>query len=140
MISKKIREFFGSLMEAKKEGTPVIYDNGSEQYTGVFNQALVNKFLKEGVIELVNHENGLTTILLNGREDFLSGFASGINEASLGHDQYYADYNANPFAFSIGFEHYQTYLKQRKKTSTNGVTYFCHGITCENSGETYYQG
>jgi hypothetical protein len=139
LISKKVREFFSALMEAKSEETPVIYDSTTEQYTGVFNQTVVDKFIKEGVLELVTHDNGLTTLLLNGREDFLSGFAAGINEAMIGHDQYYADYNANPFAFSIGFEHYQAYAKKRKKSSVNGVEYFCHGITCEQSGETYYQ-
>lgn len=135
LISKKVREFFVSLMEANAENTAVSYENETEQYTGVFNISLVNKFIDQGVIELVVNEAGLTTIILNNRADFLSGFASGVNEASLGRDQYYADYNANPFAFSIGFEHYL----QRQKKKRRGDAYLCHGFIFDESGEIYKQ-
>jgi len=129
VISKKVREFFVSLMEAKSKGTGVLYDNDTEQYSGVFNVTVVNKFISEGIIELVASENGITTILLNGQEDFLSGFVSGVNEAKLGRDQYYADYNANPFAFSVGFEHFHQYNKKKYKDPD----YFCHGFNDNNS-------
>jgi len=129
VISKKIREFFVSLMEAKDEGTAVIYDNNTEQYIGVFNDTTVNKFISDGIIELVSSDEGITTIILNGRDDFLSGFISGVNEAKLGRDQYYADYNANPFAFSIGFEHFHHYNKKKRKDPD----YFCHGFIDDKS-------
>jgi len=124
MISKKIREFFVSLMEAKDEGSAVLYDNNTEQYIGVFNETVVNKFIGDSIIELVSNDEGITTIILNGRDDFLSGFISGVNEAKLGRDQYYADYNANPFAFSIGFEHFHHYNKKKRKDPD----YFCQGF------------
>jgi len=111
-------------MEAQAEGTPVTYVNETELYTGAFNSKVVDKFINEGIIELVSNEQGLSTILLNGRDDFLSGFASGVNEASLGRDQYYADYNANPFAFSVGFEHYQ-HISKKKGVPPD---YICHGF------------
>ncbi|WP_281560217.1 hypothetical protein [Thalassomonas sp. RHCl1] len=141
MISKKVREFFVSLMEARAQtssdigASAVGYDPETEQYTGVFNPAVVNKFIDEGVLELVADENGLTTILLNNRSDFLSGFASGVSEAKLGRDQYYADYNANPFAFSVGYEHFLQINK--KKRPIPG--YLCHGFVDEQTGEIHKQ-
>jgi len=131
VISKKIREFFVSLMEAQSEGSVILYNNELEQYSGVFNEAVINKFIDQGIIELVSNENDITTIIVNGREDFLSGFASGVNEAKLGRDQYYADYNANPFAFSIGFEHFHHYNKKKRKDPN----YFCHGFIDESNDE-----
>lgn len=135
MISKKVREFFVSLMEATSDDSAVFFDSENEQYIGVFNESVVNKYIELGLIEWVQIENGLTTILLNYRSDFLSGFASGVNEARLGRDQYYADYNANPFAFSIGYEHF---LYQHKKMKKNN-SYICHGFIDEQSGEVHKQ-
>ena len=131
MISKKVREFFVSLMEAKSEDTEVLYDNETEQYSGVFNETVINNFIGKGIIELVASDNGITTIILNGREDFISGFTAGVSEAKLGRDQYYADYNANPLAFSAGFEHFHHYNKKKYKDSD----YFCHGFTDESNNE-----
>ncbi|WP_236702500.1 hypothetical protein [Thalassomonas actiniarum] len=128
-------------MEAKTQtssdigASAVGYDPETEQYTGVFNPSVVNKFIDEGVLELVADENALTTILLNNRSDFLSGFASGVSEAKLGRDQYYADYNANPFAFSVGYEHFLQINK--KKRPIPG--YLCHGFVDEQTGEIHKQ-
>lgn len=135
MISKKIREFFASLMEANSTDTPVLYDRETDQYTGAFNGLLVNKLSEQGVIELVSNENNLSTLILNNREDFLSGFSSGVNEARLGRDQYYADYNANPFAFSIGYEHYLQHTKKKR----NNDDYVCHGFIYDDTGEVHQQ-
>ena len=137
MISKKVREFFVSLMEASDEtaGTPVTYCKDSDQYQGVFNQSVVDKFIDQGLIELVSNEYGISVVLLNDREDFLSGFASGVNEARLGRDQYYADYNANPFAFSIGYEHF---IQMNKKPKSL-IGYVCHGFIDEATGEAHKQ-
>jgi len=120
-------------MEAKEKDTPVIYNRETETYSGVFTAKVVDKFINEGALELVSNEQGVTTIILNGRDDFLSSFSAGANEASLGRDQYYADYNANPFAFSVGFETFLT-IKKKKMLS---VDYVCHGI--EIDGKTHYQ-
>ena len=120
---------------AESEAGGVVYDPETEQYTGIFNSTVVNKFIDEGVLELVSDEQGLTTILLNNRADFLSGFASGVSEAKLGRDQYYADYNANPFAFSVGYEHYRQVSK--KKRPVPG--YLCHGFIDELTGEIHRQ-
>lgn len=127
MISKKIRELFVSLMEANSNSSnaTVEFDPETEQYTGTFNEALINKFIQQGVFELVSNADGVTSIIMNNREDFLSGFASGVNEARLGRDQYYADYNASPFAFSIGFEHFLYINKKPKRLQA----YVCHGFT-----------
>lgn len=57
-------------------------------------------------------------MIINNHQDFLTGFASGVNEARLGRDQYYADYNANPFAFSVGYEHYLFMQKNPKNLKT----------------------
>jgi len=110
-------------MEAISNAT-VTFDPETEQYTGTFNETLVNKFINEGMFELVNSADGLTCMLMNNREDFLSGFASGVNEARLGRDQYYADYNANPFAFSVGYEHF-LYMNKKPKRLQG---YLCHGF------------
>lgn len=127
MISKKIRELFVSLMEANSNSSnaTVEFDPETEQYTGTFNEALINKFIQQGVFDLVSNADGVTSIIMNNREDFLSGFASGVNEARLGRDQYYADYNASPFAFSIGFEHFLYINKKPKRLQA----YVCHGFT-----------
>ncbi|MEP0176958.1 MAG: hypothetical protein ABJH28_21235 [Paraglaciecola sp.] len=135
MISKKVRELFTSMMEAQSEGTPVTYDIETEQYTGYFNQAVVNKFIDAGLLELVDETDGLSCLIMNNRDDFLSGFASGVNEARLGRDQYYADYNANPFAFSVGFEHF-LYLNKKPRLL---VGYICHGFINDETGEIYVQ-
>ncbi|MBU2923639.1 hypothetical protein Q4506_02445 [Colwellia sp. 4_MG-2023] len=134
MISKKVRELFSSLMEAG-DGSPVSYDIETEQYTGYFNESVVNKFVDEGVVELVHNDDGLVCLRLINREDFLSGFASGVNEARLGRDQYYADYNASPFAFSIGYEHF-LYMNKKPKLL---IGYICHGFINETTGEVHNQ-
>lgn len=97
MISKKIREFFSSLMEASDNNSAVSFDNETEQYTGFFNESVVNKFINEGVLELVNSNDSGTCLIMNNRDDFISGFASGVNEARLGRDMYYAE--RQPFCF-----------------------------------------
>lgn len=55
MISKKVRELFSSLMEAFDNNSAVTFDNETDQYTGYFNGSVVNKFINEGVLELVNN-------------------------------------------------------------------------------------
>ena len=73
----------------------VEFDPETEVYSGSFNTALVDKFVHEGVFEVIDNDADVTHLLINNRDDFLSGFASGVNEAKLGRDQYYADYNAD---------------------------------------------
>lgn len=102
----------------------VRFDPETEIYSGSFNTILLDKFIKEGVFEVVDSDADVTNLLMNRRDDFLSGFASGVNEAKLGRDQYYADYNANPFAFSIGYEHF-LYMNKKPK---NLVDYNCYGF------------
>ena len=135
MISKKIREFFSSLMEATDNNSSVSFDNETEQYSGYFNDSVVNKFINEGLLELVDNNDSGTCLIMNNRDDFLSGFASGVNEARLGRDMYYADYNANPFAFTIGYEHF---LHMNKKPR-NLIGYICHGFIDDNTGEIHIQ-
>ncbi|MFT6990758.1 MAG: hypothetical protein ACJASL_002740 [Paraglaciecola sp.] len=102
----------------------VKFDSETEIYRGQFNEALLNKFIHEGIFEIVNSDADSTNLLMNHRDDFLSGFASGVNEARLGRDQYYADYNANPFAFSVGYEHF-LYMNKKPKRLEG---YACHGF------------
>ncbi|WP_289027768.1 hypothetical protein [uncultured Paraglaciecola sp.] len=135
MISKKVRELFSSMMEAQGEGTPVTYDVETEQYTGYFNHTVVNKFIDAGLLELVENNDGLICVIMNERDDFISSFASGVNEARLGRDQYYADYNANPFAFSVGYEHFLHLSKKPKLL----VGYVCHGFINDETGELHVQ-
>lgn len=136
MISKKVREFFVSLMEAtNSDDNCVHYDEGTQYYSGVFNQAQLAKFIELDVISLIEVNNGLTVIQLNARDDFISGFAAGVNEARLGRDQYYADYNANPMAFSLGFEHYCHWAKKKSRAAG----YRCHGFLDEISNDIYLQ-
>jgi len=47
MISKKVREFFVSLMEAT-ENSAVTYDGETEQYSGFFNNTVVDKYIELG--------------------------------------------------------------------------------------------
>jgi len=139
MISKKVRELFVSLMEAREteaaDDAPVSYDNETEQYSGFFNNAVVDKYITLGAIELVEGGSGASTILINNRDDFLSSFAAGVREAKNGSDQSYADYNANPFAFSVGYEHF--FQVTKKKRQLNG--YICHGFEKDESGTIHQQ-
>ena len=111
-------------MEATSSTSMVIFDSETEIYSGTFNEAILNKFIKEGVFEVVDSDGHITNLLMNHRDDFLSGFASGVKEAKLGRDQYYADYNANPFAFSVGYEHF-LYMNKKPKRLEG---YECHGF------------
>ena len=134
MISKKVRELFVSLMEASDD-SPFSYDVETEQYSGFFNNAVVDKYIELGALELVEGGSGATTILLNNRDDFLSSFAAGIREANNGSDQSYADYNANPFAFSVGYEHLHQVAKKKRKLSG----YICHGFERDDTGLIHQQ-
>lgn len=134
MISKKVRELFVSLMEAT-ENSAVTYDGETEQYSGFFNNTVVDKYIELGALELVESDTGATIILLNNRDDFLSSFAAGVREAKNGADQSYADYNANPFAFSVGFEHFHHIAKKKRQL----VGYICHGFENDETGLIHTQ-
>ncbi len=134
MISKKVRELFVSLMEATDDSA-VIYDGETEQYSGFFNNTVVDKYIELGALELVESDTGATIILLNNRDDFLSSFAAGVREAKNGADQSYADYNANPFAFSVGFEHFHHIAKKKRQL----VGYICHGFENDETGLIHTQ-
>lgn len=121
-------------MEATDD-SPVSYDIETEQYSGFFNNVVVDKYIELGALELVEGEVGTTIILLNNRDDFLSSFAAGIREAKNGSDQSYADYNANPFAFSVGYEHFHQISKKKRQLSG----YICHGFENENTGLIHQQ-
>jgi len=134
VISKKVRELFVSLMEASDD-YPVSYDVETEQYCGCFNSAVVDKYIELGALELVEGGSGTTTILINNRDDFLSSFAAGAREANNGSDQSYADYNANPFAFSVGYEHFHQMAKKKRPVSD----YICHGFENQDTGLIHQQ-
>ena len=134
MISKKVRELFVSLMEASDDAA-VSYDIETEQYSGFFNNTVVDKYIELGALELVEGSTGATTILINNRDDFLSSFAAGVREAKNGADQSYADYNANPFAFSVGYEHFHQVAKKKRPVSG----YICHGFENDETGLVHQQ-
>jgi len=134
VISKKVRELFVSLMEAADDAA-VSYDNETEQYSGYFNSNVIDKYIELGALELVDGASGSITILINNRDDFLSSFAAGVREAGNGADQAYADYNANPFAFSVGYEHFHQISK--KKRQLQG--YICHGFENTETGLIHLQ-
>lgn len=134
MISKKVRELFVSLMEASDDAA-VSYDIETEQYSGYFNNTVVDKYIELGALELVEGGTGATTILINNRDDFLSSFAAGVREAKNGADQSYADYNANPFAFSVGYEHFHQVAKKKRAV----VGYVCHGFENDETGLVHQQ-
>jgi len=134
VISKKVRELFVSLMEASDD-SPVSYDVETEQYSGFFNNVVVDKYIELGALELVEGVGGSAIILINNRDDFLSSFAAGIREANNGSDQSYADYNANPFAFSVGYEHFHQITKKKRKITG----YICHGFEREDTGLIHQQ-
>lgn len=134
MISKKVRDLFVSLMEATDD-TPIAYDIDTEQYSGFFNSTVVDKYIELGALELIESGTGPTNILLNNRDDFLSSFASGVREAKNGSDQSYADYNANPFAFSVGFEHFHQISKKKRQL----IGYICHGFERDDTGLIHLQ-
>jgi len=133
MISKKVRELFVSLMEAT-DVSLVSYDNETEQYSGNFNETVVDKYIELGALELVEGL-GTITILINNRDDFLSSFAAGVREAQNGSDQSYADYNANPFAFSVGYEHFHQNAKRKRAH----LDYICHGFERADNGLIHHQ-
>ena len=134
MISKKVRELFVSLMEAADDAA-VSYDVETEQYSGFFNSVVVDKYIELGALELVEDGSSAITILINNRDDFLSSFAAGIREAKLGNDQSYADYNANPFAFSVGYEHFHKMAKKKRPNQD----YICHGFENNETGLMHQQ-
>ncbi len=134
MISKKVRELFVSLMEAT-DNAPVSYDNETEQYSGYFNSAVADKYIELGALELVEGATDSITILINNRDDFLSSFAAGVREAGNGADQSYADYNANPFAFSVGYEHFHKISKKKRQLQS----YICHGFENTDTGLIHLQ-
>jgi hypothetical protein len=134
VISKKVRELFVSLMEACDDSA-VSYDIETEQYSGFFNNTVVDKYIELGALELVESGAGATTILINNRDDFLSSFAAGAREAKNGADQSYADYNANPFAFSVGYEHFHQVAKKKRPVSG----YVCHGFENDETGLVHQQ-
>ena len=134
MISKKVRELFVSLMEATDDAV-FSYEIETEQYRGYFNNSVVDKYIALGALELVEGGSGSTIILLNNRDDFLSSFAAGIREAKNGGDQYYADYNANPFAFSVGYEHFHQITKKKRPNHD----YICHGFENADTGLIHQQ-
>jgi len=134
VISKKVRELFVSLMEASDD-SPVSYDVETEQYSGYFNNAVVDKYIDLGALELVEGGSDAITILINNRDDFLSSFAAGIREAKNGSDQSYADYNANPFAFSVGYEHFHQIAKKKRQL----CGYICHGFENDDTGLIHQQ-
>ena len=135
MISKKVRELFVSLMEAD-ENASVSYNIETEQYSGFFNNTVVDKYIELGALEYVeSNSDGSTTILINNRDDFLSSFSAGIKEAKNGNDQAYADYNANPFAFSVGYEHFHQLSKKKRPLSG----YICHGFERDDTGLVHHQ-
>ncbi len=134
MISKKVRELFVSLMEAGDD-TSVTYNSETEQYSGFFNANVVDKYIDLGALELVDSNAGEITLIINNREDFLSGFAAGVREAKNGADQSYADYNANPFAFSLGYEHYHQLAKKKRQL----IGYVCHGFENTDTGLIHSQ-
>jgi hypothetical protein len=134
MISKKVRELFVSLMEAVDD-SPISYDVETEQYSGCFNNVVVDKYIELGALEYVEGTSDATTILINNRDDFLSSFAAGAREAMNGSDQSYADYNANPFAFSVGYEHFHQIAKKKRPISG----YICHGFERDDTGLIHQQ-
>ena len=121
-------------MEANDD-SPVLYDVETDQYSGFFNSVVVDKYIDFGALELVNSGSSPTIILLNNRDDFLSSFAAGVREANNGNDQAYADYNANPFAFSVGYEHYKQLAKKKKRHDG----YICHGFERDDTGSIHQQ-
>lgn len=134
MISKKVKELFVALMEANND-SPVSYDVETEHYSGFFNSAVVDKYIELGALELVDAGSGSTTIMINNRDDFLSSFAAGVREAKNGSDQAYADYNANPFAFSVGYEHFHQMAKKKRQV----YGYICHGFESDDTGSIHQQ-
>jgi len=141
VISKKVRELFVSLMEAAADA-PVCYEVETEQYRGYFNSSVVDKYIELGALDLVDdgiegdvESNGSICLLINNRDDFLSSFAAGIREAKNGSDQSYADYNANPFAFSVGYEHFYQLAKKKRPNHD----YICHGVERADTGLIHQQ-
>ncbi len=121
-------------MEAA-DGGPVSYEFETDQYTGYFNRVVVDKYINLGALELVEAVGDFISLLLNNRDDFLSSFAAGIREASLGNDQAYADYNAHPFAFSVGYEHFHQMAKKKRANQD----YLCHGFENAETGLIHQQ-
>ena len=134
MISKKVRELFVSLMEATETSSAISYDVETDQYSGPFNNTVVDKYIELGALELVDSEEAVV-ILLNNRDDFLSSFAAGVREAKQGNDQSYADYNSNAFAFSVGYEHFH----QMNKKKRHLADYICHGFINDATGLVHEQ-
>jgi hypothetical protein len=119
-------------MEADDD-SPVSYDVETEQYSGFFNNAVVDQYIELGALALVEDGTDPICILINNIDDFLSSFTAGVREAKNGSDQSYADYNTNPFACSVGYEHYHQISKKKRQLS--GC--LCHGFESDDTGSVH---
>ena len=63
----------------------------------------------------------------------ICSFAAGAREAKNDSVQSYADYNANSFAFSIGYENFHQIAKKKGKVSG----YIYHGFERGDTGLIY---
>ncbi|AGG58073.1 hypothetical protein VPAG_00037 [Vibrio phage douglas 12A4] len=147
-IPKKQLNLVISLMEAlpldgtKYEFHPdVVVIPHDEIYVGYFDTTIIDKMQRSGIITLVGvHDDEKQAIKIIERDDFLSSFAAGANEARNGNDLHYADYSNNQYAFSCGYEHWHN-RNGKKKPPDYSVEkeYVCHGFIMADTGEKWVQ-
>ena len=148
-IPKKQLNLIVELMEAlPSDGTEYKYHPTvlliphDEIYVGYFDTTIIDKMQKTGVIELLGiHDDDQQAIRIIERDDFLSSFAAGANEARNGNDLHYADYSNNQYAFSCGYEHWQNRNGKKKRPpayDTNNE-YVCHGFIMNAEGDLWKQ-
>ena len=148
-IPKKQLNLIVELMEAlPSDGTvyqyhpTVLMIPNDEAYVGYFDTTIIDKMQKIGVIELVGiHDDDQQVIRIIERDDFLSSFTAGANEARNGNDLHYADYSNNQYAFTCGYEHWHNRNSKKKKPPSYDAQneYVCHGFKMNNEGDLWKQ-
>jgi hypothetical protein len=68
--------------DAGNNGSLVVFNPETEIYSGSFNELMLNKFINEGVFEVIDSDGDFTNLLMNHKNDFLSGFAFGVSKQS----------------------------------------------------------
>ena len=115
-----------------------------EVYVGYFDTTVIDKLISMGVIELLGlFDDERQLIKLVERDDFLSSWAAGVNEARNGQDLHYADYSNHQLAFSAGYEHWHNRNKKALKGKlthySRAIEYVCHGFLCQESQGIHQQ-
>lgn len=133
-------------MDGSQYDTPpqVEFIPNDEIYIGYFDTTIIDKMQAVGLVELVGvFDDERQALKIIQRDDFLSSWAAGANEARNNNDLHYADYSNNQYAFSAGYEHFKNRqkkaLKGRFTHYSSDIEFICHGFIDAATNDIYKQ-